>query len=350
MKNSILILLALSVLTVACNKSEDFYGKAEPIESVNSTGGDEGGGDTSGSQGGSAGGTVGGSSDGQNKKVPVDVTENFLQKDEAPKKLDIVWIVDNSGSMADEQTALATNFDSFIKEFILKDVDFKMAITTTDTSSDAKRGAIAGASDLKLTSAIAKANEAQFISDFKSIIKVGVNGSGNERGLDAAEGFLMKHKASFLRPDAYLAIVIISDEEDSSPKAPAEYADILKASKANAGLVKVYSVVDTGKTNVGNNITTGYERYDAVSKLTAGVTANIRNDFDTVLTEMGDSIIGLLDSFALGADPIAGTLKVYVNNQLSNDYVYNAATRSIKFNSNALPPVGASIKVVYQKL
>ena len=155
----------------------------------------------------------------------------------------------------------------------------------------------------------------------------------------------------FVREDAYLAVVILSDEEDQSPKSVDEYTNNLKALKKTDGLVKVYSVVDVLNTNVSSNtgITTGSERYKLASKNTAGVALNIRDDFHKSLSDMGEKIINLLDSFALANQPVAGSLKVYVNDVLSSDYVYDAVSRSIKFNQNALPPVGAVIKVTYMK-
>jgi hypothetical protein len=201
-------------------------------------------------------------------------------------------------------------------------------------------------SDTKLTSAKAKANESQFKSDFRNLVRVGTSGSGNEKGLEASEGFMQKYAASFVRPDAYLAVVVLSDEEDQSSKTVKQYTDYLKSFKSEAGLVKMYSIVDVNKTNCcQSGISTGGERYMEASNNTAGVIADIRDDFYRSLTAMGDSIINLLDSFALAHDPKAGSLKVYVNGVESSDYTFDAVSRSIKFNQ--APPVGAQIKVTY---
>jgi hypothetical protein len=302
-----------------------------------------------GTDGSTTGGTTGSSTGGTTGVVYESKEEIFHQAASQTKKLDIVWIIDNSGSMADEQQALGTNFSAFIDEFITKDVDFKMGITTTDASSSTLKGKMVTGSDTKLTSAKAQANEVQFKSDFRNLVKVGTSGSGNEKGLEASEGFMQKYAASFLRPDAYLAVVVLSDEEDQSAKTIQYYTDYLKSFKNEAGLVKVYSIVDVNKTNSGSGISTGGDRYIAASNNTAGVYSDIRSDFHNSLSAMGDQIINLLDSFALSSDPVAGSLKVYVNGSLSNDYTFDAVSRSIKFDSNHLPPVGAEVKVTYLK-
>ena len=49
-----------------------------------------------------------------------------------PRKLDVLFLVDNSGSMAASQTNLSNNFSSFIDRFISKGYDFRIAVGTTD--------------------------------------------------------------------------------------------------------------------------------------------------------------------------------------------------------------------------
>ncbi|MCM2349949.1 MAG: hypothetical protein NDI69_07995, partial [Bacteriovoracaceae bacterium] len=337
-------------------------GSTGGTDGSSTTGGSTGGTDGSSTTGGSTGGYGdcnnghGNDADGVDESNPTIGLEPkckkeiFRQSSTQTKKLDIVWIIDNSGSMSDEQEALGENFNSFIQDFITKDVDFKMAITTTDTSSYSKAGLMVTDSDKKLNTAAAKSNPVQFMEDFKRMVKVGTKGSGYEKGLEASEGFMNKYARTFLRPDAYLAVVVLSDEEDQSAKSVASYTDYLKSFKSEAGLIKVYSIVDVGLTNnQGYGVSTGFERYADASKNTAGIVADIRNDFHRSLSDMGDSIINLLDSFALANDPVDGTLKVFVNGVQTTDYTFDAASRSIKFDSAHLPPVGAEISVTYVK-
>ncbi|QDG51510.1 hypothetical protein FIV42_12370 [Persicimonas caeni] len=48
-----------------------------------------------------------------------------------PEKVDILWVIDNSGSMCQEQEALRDEFDSFIEEFTARNIDFHIGVTTT---------------------------------------------------------------------------------------------------------------------------------------------------------------------------------------------------------------------------
>jgi len=204
-------------------------------------------------------------------------------------------------------------------------------------------------SDTKLTSAKAAENPNQFMADFKNLVKVGTRGNGREMGLMATEGFMEKYAASFIRPDAYLAVVIISDEEDQSPKAVAAYTEYLKSFKANPGLVKIYSIVNTRNVNTGGN-TIGHARYELATNQTAGVMSNIMDNFSDVLMDIGQSIVDLVDSFALGAAAVDGTIQVFVNGVETTSYSYDSVSHSIKFDAGHLPPVGAQVTVKYKKV
>jgi hypothetical protein len=61
-----------------------------------------------------------------------------------PTPVDILFVVDNSGSMADEQENLARNFNTFISELTSgKGNDYRIGIVTTDLdSNDAAHGQV----------------------------------------------------------------------------------------------------------------------------------------------------------------------------------------------------------------
>ena len=56
--------------------------------------------------------------------------QNTLESNQ--RKIDILWVIDNSGSMASFQQNLAANCQDFIQDFVQKDYDFQMAVVTTD--------------------------------------------------------------------------------------------------------------------------------------------------------------------------------------------------------------------------
>lgn len=51
-------------------------------------------------------------------------------------KLDMLWVVDNSGSMCQEQATLRDNFELFIEKLNETNLDFHIGVTTTDMNPD----------------------------------------------------------------------------------------------------------------------------------------------------------------------------------------------------------------------
>jgi len=304
------------------------------------SGGDDGSGDD-----GSTPGTTPG--DGDEDPINVnDQIDSFTQR-ATGAKLDILWVIDNSGSMGDEQRALGENFQAFIKEFVDKDIDFKMAVTTTDTSRN-NAGKEYKDSIARLTSAKLKENKAKFLNDFADMVKVGTRGSGYERGIKASEVFTDRHQNSWMRDDAYYAIVYMSDEEDQSEKSPEDHLKQISKWKGNTGLIKAYSIVDMVPSSGRRGaISRGYERYNEMSVMTGGSVASIKSDFHETLLKMGEEISSLTEQFPLSHVPIdSAAIAVYVDGVQTQDWVYNSNSNTIKFNT---PPAdGSSISIEYQ--
>jgi hypothetical protein len=171
--------------------------------------------------------------------------------------VDILFVVDNSGSMADEQEALARNFRAFIEVAARNPLnDYRIAVISTDAGGnpadtpdgpeaeglvdnrfgpapyhasagqvrtsclqllDTPHGCFRGLAPKVIDST--QSAEAQ-IAQFAQAVQVGSCGTGNEQPLLAMQLALTKTcNAGFLRPGARLVVVFVSDEEDSSPNA-----------------------------------------------------------------------------------------------------------------------------------
>ncbi len=283
-----------------------------------------------------------------------EITDLFTQT-VAKKELEVLWVIDNSVSMDDEQDELAANFDSFINQFTtVKDVPFRMGITTTSSScTTGNMGLLIPGSDTKLTSAKMEQNQQQFIADFQALVRVGTtydDCAGSEQGLQAAESYLQRYATTHVKRDTYLAIIILTDESDKSPKTVQEYLTAYAGYKNSRGLIKVYSICDIA--GINNNAGTtasdkGCVKDTEASTLSSGVVSNIYGNFASDLSTLGKNLTTLVDSHALSRVPTPGSLKVFVNNEEENDYSYDAATNSIKFNEASIPATGATIKAVY---
>lgn len=141
---------------------------------------------------------------------------------------DILFVIDTSGSMAEEQALLQNGFPSFtstINTYSGGTLDWHIAITSTDVdiSGPGTQGALVEFNGLPantyfLTSDI---DVAQANSAFQSTVNLGTGGSGDERGIAAARmtaerEFNPATSLGFLRPDTPLAVIVLSDEDESS--------------------------------------------------------------------------------------------------------------------------------------
>ncbi len=180
-------------------------------------------------------------------------------KDEC-KKMDVVFVVDDSGSMGGAQVKLKANFPRMVdtlNAFKTKsgaDLDYRLAVTSTDTDAanasrfpsrtrsfaDGNRG---GFVTTPFTScdpggsgrAWLERTDPNVANAFGCRAGLGTGGSATEKPIDALVTSLADRAADsnkdFLREDALLAFFILTDEEDSSSataQAAIQKLDLLK--------------------------------------------------------------------------------------------------------------------------
>lgn len=159
-------------------------------------------------------------------------------------KVDILIVNDNSASMSFEQKRLAPRFKNFIQDLDNRKVDYRIAMTTTDVSGSRGGNLIyfeAGTAFLTpahatrealFNTAIQREETRQcenFIADYlRANGKSSINSaaysqkysencpSGDERGIYAANMVVNQNPLNFIRPDAHLSIIFLSDEDERS--------------------------------------------------------------------------------------------------------------------------------------
>ena len=208
-------------ITAGCGPSSQGSGPGDAVDA----------GDGSGGSGGSGGGGGG--------------------EAKACNKIDLMFVVDNSGSMSEEQDNLAANFPEFISlldGYTTSDgeqLDYRVAVTTTgrdfDLIVDAPPVNVPGGGtvDLPPVHNTMQGDNGSFRSGcgmsrrwmeradgmvgdtFSCVAEVGTDGPGIEMPLQATEDALSARMTDgtnqgFLRDDALLALVVLTDEDDCS--------------------------------------------------------------------------------------------------------------------------------------
>lgn len=302
-----------------------------------------------------------------------------------PMQIDILWVIDNSGSMRTSQDNLTANFQSFISKFKQQNYDFHMAVTTTEAwekefvSSSVKARLKSGA---RLSSSVTT-NSGVTIMDrdtpnldyvFTTNATQGTLGNGDERAFASIEETLKDHNnASFRRDSAFLAVIIVSDEEDFSRKVKtfsesysdsnlrpvSYYVDFLDRYVGSKNYtVNTISVKDSACRNQLLNASGGAAskistRLPELAGITGGISASICSDFASSLTLISDSIISLSTVFRLNREPQVDTIKVTIDGvdipqSSTNGWSYNAAEMSISFSGSAIPKLNSQITVDFK--
>lgn len=305
------------------------------------------------------------------------------------RKIDILWVIDNSGSMETSQTSLAQNFQSFIQNFKNKNFDFQMAFTTTDAYSDYYYSNSTTYSRFKDGSNthsgiyIIDKNTPNIEQVFMTNVMLGINGSGDERAFSSFEKTLTNPlNMNFHRPDAFLAVIIVSDEDDfshydwsrgtqsyfmtenysqSSIYPISHFTDYLNTfTQSQQSLVKNYSVnaiaiFDETCRNQLNNTFTGRkiaQRYGQLIDATQGTKISLCDQFSQSLNFLSAQILTLSSEFHLDREPIANTIRVLINGTFLasdsvNGWTYDSSKQNIMFHGSGIPPADANVIIQY---
>lgn len=238
---------------------------------------------------------------------------------------DILWVIDNSGSMGQEQEGIARNAGPFIDVALDRKIDFRMGVTSTDMDGGLK-GRLYPLDQKHPRILTNRGLREDLEKDWEYLIKQGTSGSGNEKGLAAARAALSPPLISsldlpetpekydgnlgFLRRDANLTIIIVSDERDSSYEvAPSstyweEYVSFfrnIKGERRSDSMLRVHTITGGLEGCATAGVATGYNE---VAEATGGIIQSIcASDWSEALQEIADSALSFESCFTLHGLP-----------------------------------------------
>jgi len=289
-------------------------------------------------------------------------TDTFQQLTEP--LVDVLWVIDNSCSMQEEQNGLANNGSLFLNHALSLSTDFQIGVTTTDMDDAAHQGRLQAKGGAPKIITRTTANAA---GEFAKNVKQGTGGSGTEKGLDAAHSALSDPLVNdpaanlgFLRDDAKLVVIAVSDEEDQSTPPVDFYVDFLKNIKGyrNTSLMSFSSIVGydevagTAKDcSSANGVASAGTRYVEVANRTGGLNRSIcGSNWGQVADDLGLDAFGAKTEFFLTREAIASTVQVRVNGSVvtkTGNWSFDPATNSVIFEPTAVPAQGATVTVDY---
>lgn len=303
-------------------------------------------------------------------------SNTFLQSGNVVNnKIDVLWVVDNSGSMYTSQTNLANNFQAFITNFTDKGYDFQIAVTTTDAYkaifqsnpdlSKFKDGNGASHSEVFVITP----DTPNIVDTFVTNITQGIYGSGDERAFQSfREALNNSLNAGFIRENSYLSVIIVSDEDDFSwdQSTPHAYGDYTEG-PGHLHYVEEYvdylmgitnSTVNQKRFNVNGIYITDQAcadtlhrpigiRYQEIVNLTDGIEGSICDtSFADSLNLIAEKIVASSVQFYLDQLPVVETIVISIDGQIiTSGWTYDATSNSIIFDASVAPAQGSVLNV-----
>jgi hypothetical protein len=313
-------------------------------------------------------------------------------------KIDVMWVVDNSGSMASSQQNLANNFPSFINNFTSKGYDFQIAVTTSDAflalpawnsyynqsptpsyywgrpqaeKAWWRNGTVGNPSGFSIINMLTP----NLADVFMDNALQGTNGHGDERSFQSMRAALESPgNAGFVRPGGFLAVVLLTDEDDFSHNGTGatvtyssalhsvdSYVQFLDTHTGSAPSARKYSVntISVNSQACLDSIYNGAQkigvRVGQLADATGGIKGNLCGNFATELDLIAKSIVELSTQFYLNGDPVADSIRVYVNGaeipnvatRPAGGWSYNESANSVMFHGDQVPPQSAAINITF---
>jgi hypothetical protein len=264
---------------------------------------------------------------------------NDLFPPQAVPLVDLLVVIDDSCSMAQEQVSLGVNFDEFISTMVTAGADWQVAVITT--SSPIFVGPVIHDYDPDPASAFA----AQAL--------VGTSGGATERGIqqaydatrpggNAAPGSV----TGFWRDTATFSVVFVSDEADQSAVAPLTAFNSWVALKGgNAGRVSAHAIVGDvpgGCPNASPGL-----GYDTMVTLSGGRMLSICDvDWGQDLGAVAQGSLAEL-LYPLTEIPVPATLLVRDDGVTSVGWVYDQQQNAVVFDGSNRPQAGSIMDIDY---
>lgn len=280
----------------------------------------------------------------------------------ADVKVDVLWVVDNSGSMYEEQEALAENFSGFIGWAQTLGVDYHIGVTSTDMEDPDHSGRLQG------TIRVIDPGTPNPAEVFGDNVRLGINGSPYEMGLAASHAALSPplvtgYNADFLRDDAKLAVIYVSDEEDQSPGEVEFYVQYFLNMKGTAEWVTLSAIcgdLPDGCSDPEMGSAGAAPRYHAVQNRTGGSFHSIcQSDWSGLMADLGEDAFAPIRTFPLSRPADPATIAVTVDGSPvpqagvtggPDGWTYLQQQNAVWFGDNVLPPGGSVVRIAYTAL
>ena len=247
--------------------------------------------------------------------------------------VDIIWVIDRSGSMYNETDELLAGIEAMINNLPTTGWRLNMISTDPNGYTDEQFPLIPGDT---LTDAEAMYNN--------------MYTGGWEKGFEAVQEYILNssYAATWLRSDAALLVVFVSDEEEQSTTTFPSVSDFTTWYSSLRQSVFLSSIVNLHPDNSLCNNNSAYEgaRYIEATNVYSGTIIDICSDDWS--TGVRDASVQLepYESLILTHVPVEDSIRVFANGELFYDWYYDTSDNTVYF--DVVPESGVLIEIGYR--
>lgn len=235
-----------------------------------------------------------------------------IQEIDTRNKIDILWVIDNSGSMSDIQNNIIDNSELFMKEFIKSNyIDWNMGLVSTSKDEQPYLG---------FSTPFNRSNIDPVTTFKNSVARLGTDGNSQETPF-ASIDYAFKRPLPFLRSNSHLAVIIVTDELEQSTDLDAARYEVNNFLTLVRGMiytqfkVRFYGAIDARELENCDSYAMEYagSPFEKIVTMTNGFTMSACNtDFGIGLSSIGKDIASMLEypRLLLSKKPKVETIKV----------------------------------------
>lgn len=274
------------------------------------------------------------------------ITLKFNPVTSSGSMADILFVVDDSGSMGSHQANLQQNLVTFIKN--IPQTSLHVGVITTTTTGDYVKY-----KPSELINGVHKSTDPLFIDSLTKSLNVGINGDGTERHFQSimnalSEPLISGPNKGFLRPNADLYVVFLTDTEDQSTVDEKALFAHLTSLKPQNSITSIAGMSLDQATCMGE--TTEMQKITKIQdfvKLTGGSVFSLCGDFAKNITDAIKFSVITEKTLALpGTDslktPVFSSIQVKIGTEviaagnIQTGWIYDSSTKTMTFSDSVI--------------
>ena len=248
--------------------------------------------------------------------------------------VDIVWVIDFSGSMNGDYDRLMAGIEAMMNA--LPKTNWRLNIISTDANRSV--------------------TEEQFplvpgdtIDDAKALYN-SVSGGSREDGFEAIHDYVEEnaYASTWMRDDASLLVVFVSDEDDQSMHDMLSLDDFIDWYSIQRETVFLSSIVNLDPADSTCNYSTYNtgERYIDATNYFGGIIVDICSDDWSTGVADATKQVEPYEEWTLSYVPIESSIRIFYDGVVNSGWLYDSKTNTVDFTGN-MPESGVLVEISY---